>query len=94
MLQQAGGLRRDPPLGPGQRPPAVHFLPQTVDEGGMAVMLRLGGEIVKQERPLPGLLFRLGNGRDELGGTPAFKDFLGRLTGFVQFPMAGRVFVG
>lgn len=66
----------------------------------MFVLLFLGGKpffLVEQQRGLfrgTFLLFGLGDWRDEFRSSAAFKDPLGRLTGFIEFPVPFRTLVG
>ncbi|MDV7397314.1 hypothetical protein RZS08_38290, partial [Arthrospira platensis SPKY1] len=100
VLEQTGGFRGDLLLAGRQGTPGVHVLAHDVDDGRDVVLLGRRRESLafgEDHRVLArgGLaLFRLGNGRDELGAPAVLDDPLGRLAGRVQFPMAAWVFVG
>ncbi|OIQ75871.1 hypothetical protein GALL_424590 [mine drainage metagenome] len=100
VLQQARGFRRDAPCGRRQQSPLVHFLAHRVDDGGVVVLLRLGGQplsLVEYQRgliPAATLLARLGNRGDEVRRTTRLLDDLRRLAGCIQLPMPRRTRVG
>ena len=95
MPEQAGGFRRDAPLVGRQVAPPVD-LPAYAIDNILQVLLVAGFQLprrlVERQRRLffrDALAFSgLGDGRNEIGGPAMLDDFLGRLSRYVQFPMA------
>ena len=98
MLEHAGGLRGNPPLGTRQPAPLVHAVARALDHPHQLVLLtvlvhRSAGIIQTQLALSRALLAGGGNRRNERYGTPAVDDLVGGLPVFVQFPVPRRVLV-
>ena len=101
VLEQAGGLGRDPPVaGVAERAPAVDLAAELVDEERRFFVLLLGGGealgVAHHERcllPLRSALLRLGDRHDELREATITDDLVRRLARF-ELPVARRVLVG
>ena len=99
MFQQAGCFGGDAPLRLGQLAPGIHFLPDSIDDGGVVISLLGRAQalaFIKQQLRLLVFTFvfaRPGNRRDEVSTAAAGDDFLGRLTAGVQLPMPGRILI-
>ena len=98
MMQQAGGLRRNPPPGTGQPAPLVHAVTHALDHPHQLVLLtvlvrRAAGIIHTQLALSRALLAGGGNRRDERYGTPTVDYMVGGLPVLVQFPVPRRVLV-
>ena len=101
VLQQAGSLRGDAPVGRiWDLAPTVHLVADTVDDRGVGVLLLLGRQplaLIKDEVRLFGLALLLPRGRDrsyELSRAAAINDLLRRLAARVELPMSSGVVVG
>ena len=101
VLEQPGGFRGDAPvIGVRQSSPLAHLLADSVDYGGVVILLGFSGKpfaFVKQQlrlfsRSLAFLGF--GDRRNEFSATTGFDDFLGGLACFIQFPMSAGILVG
>ena len=94
MLQQSSRFRGHLPLAWGKRSPAVHLVADFVDTCVDVVLLFLRRnpfdvfehDLLLRLRRLAFL--RLGDRCNEFGATTGLDDLLGRLPGFIQFPMA------
>ena len=98
MLEQAGGLRGNPPPGARQPAPLVHAVAHALDHPHQLVLLtvlvRRGAGIVQAQLGLSrASLAGGGNRRDERHGAPAVDDPVGGLAALVQFPVPRRVLV-
>ena len=98
MLEQAGGLRGNPPLGARQPAPLVHAVAHALDHPHqlvlLAVLIRRSADIIHTQLGLRrASLAGGGNRRDERYGAPAVDDLVGGLPVLVQFPVPRRVLV-
>ena len=96
MLQQAPSLWRHFSIGGvGPVTPLVDVPPQIVDDGRHIVALLLGRQIVEEQILLLRFaLARLGDGRNEVGGSTRVYLLLCGLAGSIQLPMPIRTPVG
>ena len=98
VVEQACGLRGDPPVGTGQPAPLVHAVAHALDHPHQLVLLpfvvRPPAGIIEAEIGLfRALLAGGGDRRDEGHGTAAVDDAVGGLPVLVQLPVPRRVLV-
>ena len=101
VLQQPRCFRCDLPLiGVRQISPGFDVAPDLIDDRGWIVFLLARRQAVGTAEnefllplPLP-TLPRLWNRRNEVGSTPRFHNFVGRLAVGIEFPMTSRKGVG
>ena len=99
VAEQARGLGGHLPLPLRQLSPAVHFLPDRVDDR-VGVVLLLGSRkvLLAEGKPellrLAGLGLRGRHGGDELGGAAGLDDLVGRKPVPVELPVPAGVLVG